>query len=196
MIKFTYPDGATPLDPDEAEGLIPSHMHLQTELNEWEQENILLAENWIVKHRFNSKDILTIDFAKKLHKKMFEKTWKWAGCFRKSNKNIGVDWQHISEKLKILNDDVIYQLSQKSFNIDEIATRFHHRLVSIHPFCNGNGRHARLMTDLLLNTENQTRFTWGQKKYADLSHLRKQYIQALKAADSHNYEVLLTFVRD
>jgi len=196
MIKFNYPAGATPLDPDETEGLIPQHIHTQTELNQWEEVNILEAEAWINKHHFTTDDVLDIAFVKTLHKKMFDKTWKWAGKFRKTDKNIGVDWKGIPEKLKVLLDDVRYQLTAKTYSIDETAARFHHRLVAIHPFSNGNGRHARLATDLFLITEKHPRFSWGQNKHASKSTIRQAYIQALRAADKHHYEALFHFVRD
>lgn len=194
MIKLIYPEGATPLDLDEIEELIPQHIHLQSELNEWEQTNILHAENGLAKHHFSTTDILNIDFIKTLHKKMFDKTWKWAGKFRKTGKNIGADSHHISEKLKILLDDIQYQLNNKTYPINEIATRFHHRLVSIHPFSNGNGRHARLTTDLLLIASKHPRFTWGRNIHTNAHRVRQAYIHALKAADHGHYEPLLRFV--
>ena len=142
----------------------------------------------------NVEKLLGIDFIQQVHKKMFDKTWRWAGKFRRSGKNIGVDWLIIPIKIKELADDVIYQVSHNTYEIDEIATRLHHRLVAIHPFANGNGRHARCITDLFLRIHNQPIFSWGQKNLYHSSPIRDQYINALKSADKHDYGKLLEFV--
>jgi Fic-DOC domain mobile mystery protein B len=191
-MKFEYPQGATPLDPDETAGLIPLHITTQAQLNEWEAANILKAENWLISSR---DDFLTIPFIKRLHIKMFDDTWKWAGLFRQTEKNIGVTPSMITSELKTLLEDVLYQITHNSYSIDEIAYRFHHRLVAIHPFSNGNGRHARMMTDILLMETGQSRFTWGNKKLETESVMRKQYIAALKKADKRDYSELAKFVR-
>lgn len=194
-MKLEYEPGATPLDPDEINGLIPLHITTQGQLNEWEEENILSAENWLFS-KSNYRDFLTIDFTKLLHEKMFNNTWRWAGIFRNTAKNIGTEPQQITTELKKLLDDVRYQIIHKTYPINEIAYRFHHRLVWIHPFPNGNGRHARMMTDLLLVQAGEPRFTWGEKNAFNKEGVaRAQYIQALKNADKHDYTVLATFVQ-
>ncbi len=213
-MKFEYPAGATPLDPDEIVGLIPEHITTQAELNEWEQANILEAEIWFnASYRFaydsastadyiigrhntipNTTTLLDGTFLQQIHKRMFDKTWRWAGQFRKSNKNIGVDWIYISIHLRELLEDVKYQVINQSYKINEIAARLHHRLVAIHPFPNGNGRHARLVTDCFLIANNQSRFLWGQSNLYENSVIRKEYIKALQAADKHDYSALLEFV--
>jgi Fic-DOC domain mobile mystery protein B len=189
-IKLDCPPGATPLDGDELASLIPSHITTQGELNEWEQLNIVQGENWARKQR---KAILNEAFLRQLHKQMFGETWKWAGEFRKSDKNIGVDWLKIGVELKKLLDDTQYQIEHASYPPDEIAVRFHHRLVAIHPFSNGNGRHARLIADLLAERLGQPRFTWGSRSLADESETRQNYIAALQAADRHDIAPLLAF---
>ncbi|NNM58870.1 MAG: mobile mystery protein B [Legionellales bacterium] len=194
-MEFNYPPGATPIDPDEAEGLKPLHITIQSELDEWEYNNILNAENWAFSGKKHP-DFLSISFICQLHKKMFDKTWHWAGKFRKTEKNLGKTLVfHISIDLKILLDDIKYQLEHHSYPIDEIAYRFHHRLVSIHPFPNGNGRHARLMTDILLVQTGHSRFSWGKAQHRAAARVRKQYIDALKCADKFNYKLLAEFVR-
>ncbi len=193
-MKFEYPSGATPLDPNEIDGLIPSHISTQSELNEWEANNILKAENWLFSKTSHG-NFLTIDFVKLLHKKMFDETWTWAGQFRSTERNIGVQPYKIASDLNDLLEDVRCQIINQSFPFDEIAYRFHHRLVVIHPFPNGNGRHARLMTDLLLAQAGQPRFTWGRQKLESEGPIRKQYISALKKADRHDYSALAEFVR-
>jgi Fic-DOC domain mobile mystery protein B len=187
-----YPPGVTPLDGDELATLIPKHITTQSELNEWEQLNIEQGEAWARRQR---KDILSEAFVRQLHQKMFGETWSWAGNFRKSNKNIGVDGQQISVKLRDLLNDTRYQIEHVTYPPDEIATRFHHRLVLIHPFPNGNGRHARMMADLLIQQLGQPRFTWGSKNLTALTEMRTRYITALRAADGGDIKPLLVFVR-
>ena len=187
-----YLPGATPLDLDELVSLIPKHITTQHELNEWEQLNIEQGEAWARRQR---KDILSEAFVRQLHQKMFGETWRWTGSFRKSNKNIGVDWQQVSVKLRDLLNDTQYQITHATYTPDEIATRFHHRLVLIHPFPNGNGRHARMMTDLLIQQLGQPGFTWGSKHLTDLTETRTRYIAALRAADGGDIQPLLAFVR-
>jgi Fic-DOC domain mobile mystery protein B len=127
---------------------------------------------------------------------MFANVWKWAGHFRHSDKNIGVPWYQIPTVLKDLCDDVSLWIQQMEYPADEMAIRFHHRLVLIHPFPNGNGRHARLMTDLLLeNILNCSRFTWGSENLSRDGNTRQRYIAALHAADKYNYQLLREFVR-
>jgi len=191
-VRLDYPAGATPLVADELASLIPGHITTQGELNEWEQLNIVQGEQWARKQR---KEILNEGFLRQLHKQMFGETWKWAGEFRKSDKNIGVDWLHIGVELKKLLDDVRYQIEHGAFPADEIAVRFHHRLVAIHPFPNGNGRHARMMADLLVERLGKARFSWDSKNLIDANETRKDYIAALQAADARNIVPLLAFAR-
>jgi Fic-DOC domain mobile mystery protein B len=193
MMKFEYAPGATPLDPDEINGLIPLHITTQGQLNEWESTNILKAEYWLFSIS-SPVNFLTIDFMKLLHRKMFEDTWEWAGTFRNTEKNIGVEPLKISTELKNLLDDVTYQVINNSLPIDEMAYRFHHRLVWIHPFSNGNGRFARTITDFLLVQAGQPPFTWGKQEFEE-GPTRKQYIDALKDADKRDYTALAKFVR-
>lgn len=194
-LNFEYLPGATPLDPDESLELIPKHITLMSQLNAWEQNNILEAEKWLLGKSFQLEKIASIDFACQLHRKMFENTWKWAGQFRKSDKNIGCHWLGIAVALKNLLDDVVFQTNQKSFSVEEIALRLHHRLVAIHLFANGNGRHARLMTDVFLLSQNRDRFYWGKTQdIISTGVVRRQYIDALRAADRGDYSLLKIFL--
>lgn len=192
-MKFNYPPGATPLDPDEAAGLLPAHITTQGQLNEWELANIVEGERWAYSRKRS--DLLSIQFVKRLHKQMFGNTWRWAGIFRGTEKNIGVDPAQITTELKKLFDDVAYQIEHKIYPLDEIATRFHHRLTWIHPFPNGNGRHARLMTDLLLKQNGAEPFNWGNSDLIVAGEIRDRYIAALRAADGRDYALLFKFVR-
>ena len=194
MINFDYPDGASPLDPDEIDGLLLTHITTREQLNRWEQENINEAIEWayIRKHR----DIISATFMKRLHKKMFGNVWKWAGQFRKSDKNIGIAWWEIPLEVKKLCDDTTVWIEQEVYASDELGVRFHHRLAWIHPFPNGNGRHARLMTDLTLEQIlNQPGFTWGGESLVQTSDCRSRYIKALYAADRNDFSLLMKFVR-
>lgn len=194
MIILHYPPGATPLDPSELEGLKLPHITTQGELNRWEQDNINDAVSWT--KRMRRADILTEDFLCTLHQKMYGKVWQWAGTFRRSDKNIGGSWTRMAMKLRQLLTDVNYWIEHRSYSPDEIATRFHHRLVLIHLFPNGNGRHARLATEILLTKILKTTlFSWGQGNLVEAGETRQRYIQALKAADNHDYQALLSFVR-
>lgn len=193
-MNFDYPPGATPIDPDEADGLLLPHITSRSELDRWEQDNIAEAETWALRRK--PKDLLSADFICKLHRRMFGNVWKWAGEFRRSGKNIGIDWRSIRPALKDLLEDVKVWLEFGSYPPDEVAARFHHRLVSIHLFANGNGRHARLMADLLLvHVLGRPRFTWGSRNLTQAGDCRKQYIAALQSADNHDYRLLLEFVR-
>lgn len=194
MTPFKYPEGATPLDPDEAEGLLLLHITTHRELDRWEQDNILEAIAWLGRTR--PKEILNEAFIKELHRRMFFHVWKWAGHFRQSNKNIGGPWHHIPIGLRSLCDDTRLWMELREELPDAIAVRFHHRLVSVHPFPNGNGRHARLMTDVLLeNVLQRPRFTWGSADLAQAGDMRRRYMAALHAADGLDYRLLLEFVR-
>jgi Fic-DOC domain mobile mystery protein B len=191
---FETDEDSTPLAEEEKEGLIPSWLTFRHELNAVEQENILLAEQWAFSGR--KREILTEKFIRDLHKRMFGKVWKWAGMFRQTARNIGVDAWKIAPDLKTLLDDTRYWIEHHTYPPDEIAARFHHRLVWIHPFPNGNGRMARLMTDVLLTAQlQQPRFSWGSANLVDISQTRQQYVQALRAADDGNIQPLQTFVR-
>ena len=192
-MKFNYPPGATPLDPDEAAGLIPVHITTQGQLNEWELANIREGERWAFSRRRN--DLFSIQFVKRLHKQMFGNSWRWAGTFRGTEKNIGIDPAQITTELKKLCDDVAYQIEHRIYPLDEVAARFHHRLTWIHPFPNGNGRHARLMTDLLLKQNGSEPFDWGKSDLVAPGEVRDRYIAALRAADGRDYALLFKFVR-
>ncbi len=194
MIEFAYPEGATPLDLEESEALLLTHISTRAELDRWEQENIVEAIDWL--DRTKPIEILNEHFLRKLHQFMFRHVWRWAGHFRHSDKNIGGPWYQISTSLRNLCDDTQYQITNQIQAPDEIAVRFHHRLVWIHAFPNGNGRHARLMTDTLLkNTFECEQFTWGSGDLRKSSDTRSIYINALRCADKGNYDRLRQFVR-
>lgn len=146
--------------------------------------------------RSRSKDMVSERFIRQLHKKMFGDVWRWAGEFRRSNKNIGVSREMIGIELRNLCEDVNYWIEHETFSADEIAARLHHRLVAIHLFPNGNGRHARMLTDVLLEKKlGAVRFSWGGEDITKANDCRQDYIRALQKADGDDYSLLLTFVR-
>ncbi len=189
---FEFDELGTPLSPEEREGLIPSYITLRRELNEAEQANITAAERWAFSRK---RDVLDEVFLKQLHGRMFGDVWRWAGKYRATGKNIGIDAWQIGMQLRQLLDDIRYWQENRTYVPDEIAVRFHHRLVWIHPFPNGNGRHARLAADLLLKSMGRDRFTWGQGNLVDIGKVRSDYIGALQAADGHEFGPLMAFVR-
>ena len=191
---FDYPADATPIDEDEKEDLLIEHITTREELNEWEQRNITDAYIWLDGTR--RKDFLSEAFIRTLHEKMFGKVWAWAGKYRQSDKNIGVEWAQIPIYFRKLLNDVEYWIEHDTYPPDEIAARFHHRLVQIHLFPNGNGRHARVMTDILLEKVlDRKPFTWGLGNLIGDSLVRTRYIEALRSADNHDYQLLFEFVR-
>lgn len=194
-MKFNDIPGATPLDEETLRGLIPN-LTTQGELNEFEAKNIADAISWTSSSRKLKKDLLSVSGLILLHKKMFDQTWTWAGQFRTRETNIGVNPHRIQTDLGILLGNVQFWLDNKTYPIDEIAIRFHHRLVWIHPFPNGNGRFSRLATDLLLEFNHQEKFKWGQQDLAYANQDRELYLKALRLADrSDDYEELLKFAK-
>ena len=191
MNIFETDDNSTPLTEEEKQQLKAKWITTRAELNELETKGIADAEIWLLK---NKKDILNETFIKILHKKMFGDIWKWAGTFRTTERNIGVAPYEIQPKLRILLDDVKFWVDNQTFSQKEIAIRFHHRLVQIHPFPNGNGRISRLMADLLMRQFGLPVLNWGSGSLTEISELRKEYISALREADNGNYSLLLSFI--
>lgn len=185
-------DAATPLTPEEREGLIPTYITLRSELNEAEQIGIEEADRWAFSRR---RRVLEEKFIRQLHRRMFGDVWKWAGEFRATARNIGVDAYRIGVDLHQLFGDVTYWIDHGSYSTDEIVARFHHRLVQIHPFPNGNGRMSRLAADLLAVQLGVDRFSWGSANLVEAKATRKAYVEALRAADNHDIAPLLAFVR-
>ena len=195
-MEIVYPDGATPLDPDEMEGLKFAHIETRGELDQLEQQNIQEGFNWLARQR-NYNDFLTEAFLLELHKRLFGLVWTWAGRFRQSEKNIGVDYLMIGIELRNLLDDARFWLENATYGREEFAARFHHRLVKIHPFPNGNGRHARIMTDEILKSMLHVEpINWATKPLGTDGEHRQTYIRALRAADANDYSALIAFVSD
>lgn len=195
-LNLHYQVGQTPLNKDEISGLKIKSITTQSELDELEQLNIEKAIEWTINNRLKTERILTEKFVKDLHKKMYGDVWKWAGEFRKSDKNIGVQWSQIGLKLKDLLDDTYYWIENNTYDSEEIAIRFKHRLVSIHCFPNGNGRHSRLMADIIMELVFKDKiFTWHQSNMVKADEVRKKYINALRKADNRDIYPLIDFTK-
>ena len=189
---FAEPDDETPLTAEERRDLIPAHIAFRAELNEAEQENIARGQDWALARR---RDVLTEKFTKDLHRKMLGDVWRWAGRFRTSERNLGIPYFEIPVALRQLLEDAKTWIEFGTHPPDEIAVRFHHRLVQIHPFPNGNGRHSRLMADLLIMRLGGERFTWGSASIQQPGDVRRRYIDGLKTADNHEFATLIEFAR-
>jgi Fic-DOC domain mobile mystery protein B len=191
-LKLDSAADATPLDADELSELLPSGVSTRGHLVELEAANIAEGLQWAAARK---RDVLAWGCMEQLHRRMFGRVWRWAGSHRKSEKNVGVAPQDIASALKNLLDDVREQVKSRSMAPQEIAARFHHRLTKIQPFPHGNGRHARMMTDLLVEQLGGEVFTWGEGNPLHAEDARRRYIEALRAADAKDYGPLLEFLR-
>ncbi len=195
-LGLKYEQGQTPLDESETEGLLLKTITTQGELNEAEQLNIEEAVEWTLRRKFGLDDILSETFCNELHRKMYNGVWRWSGVFRKTNKNIGVDYYNIPLELRALIDDCKFWIAHKTYSADEIAVRFKHRIVSIHCYSNGNGRHSRLMADVIVShIFGSPVFTWGAANLVKAGKARERYLKALKLADKGDISGLLEFAR-
>ena len=197
-MEGSLPAGATPIDPDEADGLIPEHVSTRAELDELEEANIQEGLKWAVQRAVLGRkraDVLSESFLYELHKHMFGAVWTWAGKVRRTDKNIGVDKHIVRPEVRKLVDDARYWRDENVYSPEELAVRFHHRLVSIHPFPNGNGRHARLMADLIAQQSGLEPFSWGGAILTETSDLRSTYTDALRSADKGDFGPLMAFAR-
>ncbi len=189
---FAADDAATPLTPEERRDLIPTYVALRRELNEVEALNVAAGERWALSRKRN---VLDEVFLQRLHLRMFGDVWRWAGKYRSSERNIGVAPYMIAVAMRQATDDAKYWVEQKSWPSDELAVRFAHKLVSVHPFPNGNGRWSRVAGDLLAVQLGEQRFTWGSGSIASISDTRRAYVDALKNADGGDIAPLLAFAR-
>lgn len=189
---FDADDDATPLTVEERNGLIPTHIALRSELNELEQRNIAEADRWAFARRRN---VLDEAFLRGLHRRMFNHVWKWAGGYRTTERNLGIAPYRIQPELHQILDDARYWIENATYGPDELAVRFHHRLVFVHPFPNGNGRWSRLASDLLIVRNAGEQFTWGRANLQTATDVRRAYIEALQAADRNDIGPLVAFAR-
>ncbi len=195
-LNLEYIDGQTPLDENEIHGLKIPSITTKGELDEMEQNNIEEAQLWLLGRKLNYQQILTLEFILSLHKRMYGNVWNWAGEFRKTDKNLGIPFFQISTELKKLLEDTKFWIENNTYNPDEIAIRFKHCLVSMHCFSNGNGRHSRMMADILIEKVLKKEiFSWGMSNLSKENDIRSNYLKAIKLADQHDYSELMNFAR-
>lgn len=196
-LELQYTEGQTPLDEEEKEGLKIMSITTKGELDEFEQLNIEKAVEWTIHSNIKPERIMTEKFIKDLHQKMYGDVWKWAGEFRKSKKNIGSKWTQIGIELKNLLDDTKYWIENNTYSPEEIAIRFKHRIVAIHCFPNGNGRHSRMMADIFMESIfGKEIFSWHQSNMVKADETRKEYIDALRKADNGDINPLIEFAKN
>lgn len=188
-------DGQTPLDPDEARGLKLSFVTTLGDLNVAEGNNIANGMIWAEGQIKGGTAVATEDFLSKLHTKLFGQVWDWAGSYRRTERNIGIDPLQIRVAVHHLFQDVGAWQEFNTYPLDEQAARLHHRLTWIHPFPNGNGRTSRAMADLFLASRGAQPFSWGANTGLAPHKIRTRYLEAVRAADTHDLAPLLTFVR-
>ena len=195
-LELHEPSGAPPLTLDEMLGLRAKHITTRGELNELESENIIEGLTWL-ERRPISFDVLTDDSARAVHKRLFGQVWDWAGVFRLTEKNIGVPVWHISTELRTCLDDARFWREQATYDPLEATARFHHKLVWVHPFANGNGRWARIMADAYLATIDPDIFLdWsGGGTLTSDNDQRTRYIAGLRAADAYEFGPLIEMVK-
>jgi Fic-DOC domain mobile mystery protein B len=195
-LNSDYIDGQTPLNEEEQNGLLIPSITTREELDEFEQLNIEKAIQWTFGKKWKAEQLFSEKFVKDLHKRMYGEVWKWAGAFRESEKNLGIKSYLIPTELKVLLDDALFWVENDTYSPDELAIRFKHRLVSIHCFSNGNGRHSRLMADLIMEKLfNATFFSWGSSNLVKATETRKAYIKAVKMADKQDLQPLIVFAK-
>ena len=194
-LMFGYQAGQTPLDPEQISGLKIKTIATQQQLNEFEQANINEALIWLISKR-KIKNLLSEEFIIQVHQRMFGLVWNWAGQFRRTETNLGMDWTKIRIELRQLVADVNFWVEHDTYLPEEAAIRFKHRLVSIHCFPNGNGRHSRIMADLICqHVFDSKKFSWGQSRLVEPSAQRTEYLKALKLADKGDFSELIRFAR-
>ena len=195
-LELQYDKGQTPIAREEMDDLLLPTISTQGELDEFEQANIEMAIEWSLRISLALDEFLSIDFIKELHRRMFSEVWSWAGSFRKSDKNIGVDKYLINQELLKLNDDCRYWIVNKVYSEDEIAIRYKFRMVTIHPFPNGNGRYSRISGDILASRIlKRPVFSWGGTSIGEENITRRKYLESLYAADRGDIRPLLEFAR-
>lgn len=185
-------DGHTELSEEDRLGLIPTYIATRGELFDAEQRNIAQA---LLGRPPTVAKLLDVKFLRDLHKAMFDQVWDWAGRYRLRKTNIGVAPNRIPTAIRTLVDDTKAWIEYGTYEPDELAVRFHHRLVAIHPFPNGNGRHDRIAADYLIRSLGREPFGWGVGLDVDTDELRATYRIALQRADGGDIAELLAFAR-
>ena len=193
---FSQPDGASPITEEQQEGLLQKWVSIQEELNQIERDNIIIGQRWLFNKRQSKADFADITFIMNLHKIMFGKVYSWAGDLRTTQSNIGVTPYLIRPNIASLKLDIQKWIANEVYPADEIAIRYHHKLVCIHPFPNGNGRLCRLMADYINEQVfNGKPFSWGADDLYEEGKARSTYMQAIYSANKHQLNDLVSFAR-
>jgi Fic-DOC domain mobile mystery protein B len=194
-LDLNFNSDGTLLSEEEKDGLLIPTITTREELDEFEQQNIEDAvEFYLLRRKYKTETILSEKFVFDVHKRMLGDVWEWAGTTRKTNKNLGIDKFQIPPRLRQLLENCKYWIEHNTFSEEEIAIRFKHEIVSIHVFPNGNGRHSRLMADIIMkHIFKKHIFSWGQKDLVHKNEVREMYIKALQKADKGDFEDLLEF---
>jgi Fic-DOC domain mobile mystery protein B len=193
---FNQPAGASPISDEQAEGLKQTWVSTQEDLNAVEEKNFSRGRDWLFKSKREANDISRIEFLCTLHKKMLGEVYSWAGEIRRNQTNIGIESHQIRTSVENLRRDLLSWIDNQSHTEEEIAIKYHFRLVQIHPFLNGNGRLSRFLADFLNEKyfENEP-FSWGRKNLILKGEARSSYLRALKDADQENLMPLIEFAR-
>jgi len=193
---FSQPTGASPITDEQKEGLLQKWISTQAQLNQIEKDNILLAQQWLFNTRQKNADFADFNFLSKFHKKMFNNVYSWAGDIRTTQSNIGDSTHLIRQNTHSLKLDIQAWIENDSYSQDEIAVRYHHQLVCIHPFANGNGRLSRLMADYINEQifDNQP-FSWGADNLYIDGTARSKYLHAIYEANRNRIDCLVNFAR-
>lgn len=195
-LDLHYDQGQTPLDSSEVDGLRIPSITTKGELDEFEQNNIEDALQWLAAKKLTAEQVCNENFIRRLHKEMFGQVWRWAGRYRTTEKNLGIKSFQVPIATRSLCDDVLFWVNSETYPPDEIAIRFKHRIVSIHCFPNGNGRHSRLLADVIVDkVYHRSPFSWGSTNLSSPSSVRQSYITALRQADQGDYTNLMAFAR-
>ncbi len=190
------PDDTTPLDPDESEGLLVPGISTRGALNKIEQLNIDDALRWLSRQKHTIVSVTDDLFLRNLHKHMFGQVWSWAGRYRTTLKNIGVEPELVAISVRdACKNARLWVEHPGDWSHDQIAVRYHYLLVRVHPFANGNGRWSRLAGDLLVQSLGEPIFSWGGTSLGDPTETRAQYLAALRQADSGKFHALIKFAR-
>lgn len=184
---LNQPYGATPVDEESREQLQPPHHGIKTlaELNALEAGNIARGLLWLRLELPSTDDLLDQYVLRQVHRYMFGDVWTWAGAIRVREMSIGIAPDQIQEQWKMILDDTKWHVENRTWSPAETVLRAHHRTVQIHPFVNGNGRHARLIADELAESLGlgPDAFSWGRQLDVDTGDMRAEYLSALRRMD-------------
>ncbi|HXQ81690.1 MAG TPA: mobile mystery protein B [Opitutaceae bacterium] len=188
--------GSGPIAPKEAALLLPS-LSTRAQLDEIERLRINAARVWAMRGAVLRRgDLLTEAFVRDLHRRMFGGIWRGAGRYRTNEGGKGWEARRIPGGVRMFLDDAEGWIRFSTYPVHEAAVRLHHRLRSIQPWSNGNGRHARLLADIVVASQGEEPLTWGSRSDpAGSPRAGARYLDAIRAADSGGMERLVDFAR-